>query len=205
MKSFALHWLTVVCLTAASIYASSAYAVSNGSDAPDFELTDLTGKVVKLSDYKGKTVVLEWHNPNCPFVVKHYNSGNIPGMHKTYRSDVVWLTINSTSPAHQDHMSQVALVAYNQEKAAQPVAYLLDPKGITGKQYEAKTTPHMYIINTKGKLVYQGGIDSIRTANVSDIDKATNYVKVALAEIKAGNPISNPATTPYGCSIKYEK
>jgi glutathione peroxidase-family protein len=197
-------------IKSAIVFLSSAFlitasALTNGTAAPDFQLTDLSGKNIRLSDFKGKTVVLEWHNPNCPFVVKHYNSGNIPGMHKANSNDVVWLAINSTNPAHQDHMSATGLSDYLKQKQAQPTAYLLDAKGSVGKQYEAKTTPHMYIINANGLLVYQGGIDSIRSTNISDIDKATNYVKTALAEIKAGKPISTPTSTPYGCSIKYEK
>jgi glutathione peroxidase-family protein len=194
---------TIVFFGSAFLYAASA--LTNGAAAPDFQLTDLSGKSIKLSDFKGKTIVLEWHNPNCPFVVKHYNSGNIPGMHKAITNDVVWLAINSTNPAHQDHMSTTGLSDYLRQKQAQPTAYLLDTKGTVGKQYEAKTTPHMYIINASGQLVYQGGIDSIRSANISDIDKATNYVKTALTEMKAGKPISTPTSTPYGCSIKYEK
>jgi peroxiredoxin len=194
----ALAVLSSACLVTAS-------AVTNGTAAPDFQLTDLNGKTVKLSDYKGKTVVLEWHNPNCPFVVKHYNSGNIPNMHKASSNDVVWLAVNSTNPAHQDHMSAAGLTDYLKQKQAQPAAYLLDAKGTVGKQYEAKTTPHMYIINANGQLVYQGGIDSIRSANIADIDKANNYVKTALAEMKAGKPISTPTSIPYGCSVKYEK
>jgi hypothetical protein len=189
----------------ASIGFTVAYALPNGNMAPNFELTDLNGKTVKLSDFKGKTVVLEWHNPNCPFVVKHYNSNNIPAMHKAYSNDVVWLAINSTNPSHQDFMNTSALMDYNKQKGAQPAAYLLDPQGVVGKQFEAKTTPHMYIIDAKGQLVYQGGIDSIRTANIADINKATNYVKVALGEIKSGKPVSTATSIPYGCSVKYDK
>jgi hypothetical protein len=197
---------SLIALSAMSVFLlGTAFAVTNGTPAPDFQLTDLEGKAVKLSDFKGKTVVLEWHNPNCPFVVKHYNSGNLPGMHKTYKNDVVWLAINSTHPSHSDYMPAPALKSYNQQKGAQPAAYLLDTDGKVGKQFEAKTTPHMYIIDAKGSLVYQGGIDSIRSANIADIDKATNYVKVALSEIKAGKPVTTATSTPYGCSVKYDK
>jgi peroxiredoxin len=181
-------------------------AVENGKPAPDFTLTDLDGKSRKLSDFKGKTVVLEWNNPDCPFVKKHYEkSGNLPATQKTATADgVVWLTINSGAAGKQGgDYTAAQLKEYLKANHAVPTAYLPDHDGTVGHLYGAKTSPHIYVINADGVLVYQGAIDSIRSAESSDIAKSTNYVNAALASVKAGKPVEKSSTEPYGCSVKY--
>ncbi|MBL8519794.1 MAG: thioredoxin family protein [Betaproteobacteria bacterium] len=198
--------LALPAAIAAALFASSALAAATvGQAAPDFSLTDLNGKAVKLSDFKGKHVVLEWNNPHCPFVVKHYDSGNMPGLQSKYDAkDTVWLTLNSTHPSHQDFMSADKLKGYLADKKAAPDAYLTDPEGKAGMAYGAKTTPHMYVINPAGMLVYAGAIDDKRSTNVADVKTAKNYVVPAVDESKAGKPVTTASTQPYGCSIKYK-
>lgn len=180
-------------------------AATVGQPAPAFSLSDTNGKAVKLADYKGKTVVLEWHNPECPFVKKHYDSANMQGLQSKYTGDgVVWLAVSSTEPGHQDYKKPAELNALLKAAKASPTAYLMDESGATGKAYGAKTTPHMYIVNGDGVLVYAGGIDDKRTANIADIKTAKNFVSAALDELKAGKSITVPTSTPYGCSVKYK-
>ena len=180
-------------------------AASVGQPAPPFTLNDTNGKVINLTDYKGKTVVLEWHNPECPFVKKHYDSSNMQRLQSKYTKDgVIWLAVSSTEPAHQDYKKPDALNAMMKSINASSTAYLMDESGETGKAYGARTTPHMYIINAEGMLVYAGGIDDKRTANIADIKNARNHVAAALDELKAGKNISVPTATPYGCSVKYK-
>ena len=193
--------------TAAALFATGAAhaATTVGQPAPDFTLTDATGKPVRLSDFKGKHVVLEWTNPGCPFVRKHYDSGNMPATQKDATGkNVVWLSINSTEKASSDYLEPARLSAWLAERKAVPTAVLMDEEGTVGKSYGARTTPHMYIVNPQGVLVYAGGIDSIPSARPADIEKATNYVKTGLAQVLAGQPITEAATRPYGCSIKYK-
>ena len=192
-----------------TVFAGSsgvAFATASvGKAAPDFALTDLSGKAVKLADFKGKHVVLEWHNPNCPFVVKHYDSGNMPGLQSKYDAkDTVWLSINSTHPSHQDYMNGDKLKSYLAEKKASPDSYMIDAEGKVGIEYAAKTTPHMYVINPAGMLVYAGAIDDKRSTNLADVKIAKNYLVAAVDESKAGKPVATPTTTPYGCSVKYK-
>jgi peroxiredoxin len=178
-----------------------------GQNAPDFTAKDTAGKTVKLADFKGKHIVLEWVNPNCPFVKKHYEaSANMQETQKEVlaKKDTVWLAINSTTTTHQDYMTPIALDAWMKAKSAKTTAVLMDESGAIGKSYGAKTTPHMYIIDPKGTLVYAGGIDSIRSSNASDIPKATNYVKVAMDQTLSGKAIATPTSVPYGCSVKYK-
>lgn len=175
-----------------------------GQTAANFTLTNAYGKPVSLQQFRGKTVVLEWHNPGCPFVQKHYNSGNMQRTQAAARKQgVVWLTINSGAKGKQGDISGKQAAALKKAQKAQFSHYLFDRKGIVGKLYGARTTPHMYIINAEGMLVYQGGIDDIRSANVDDIKKARNHVTAALNEIAAGKPVSVQRSRPYGCSIKY--
>jgi peroxiredoxin len=200
---------TVRNALAAAVVAAfaSATAFANapaGSAAPGFTLTDLAGKPVNLADYKGKTVVLEWHNFGCPFVQKHYKSGNMQALQKKYGGDVVWLAVNSTNAGHQDYMKPEALTKTLTDFGAAPAKYLMDEPGKVGLAYGAKTTPHMYIIDGTGKVAYNGAIDDNRSANPADVKGARNYVAVALDEMKAGKPVSTPSTTPYGCTIKYK-
>ena len=175
-----------------------------GQPAPDFELRDATGKVVKLSDFKGRHVVLEWTNPGCPFVQKHYGAQNMQGLQKEFTAkNVVWLGVSSTARGSADHLEPAALASKYKEWGAAPTALLLDDAGTVGHAYGAKTTPHMYVVDAAGKLVYAGGIDDKRSANPADIAGAKNYVKAALGESLAGKPVSTPSATPYGCSVKY--
>ena len=176
-----------------------------GSAAPDFSLPDAKGKPHSLSEYKGKYVVLEWFNPECPFVKKHYGGGNMQKLQEQYTSKgVVWLTIDSNAPGTEGNLSpeQAEKVA-NAWKTKQ-TALLLDPEGKAGRAYGAKNTPNMVIISPEGKIVYEGAIDSKATPNPGDIPSSTNYVKVALDESLSGKPVSNPTTRPYGCSVKYK-
>ncbi|MGA8513310.1 MAG: thioredoxin family protein [Burkholderiaceae bacterium] len=180
-------------------------AATIGQKAPDFTLRDTAGKSVSLADFKGKTVVLEWLNPGCPYVRKHYSGGNMQSTQKDAASKgVVWLAINSTDTEHPDYLKPAALQAWMGEQKAAASHTLMDESGKAGQAYAARTTPHMYIVNPQGTLVYAGGIDSIPSASASDIKAATNYIKVALAETAAGKPISAAQTRPYGCSVKYK-
>jgi len=175
-----------------------------GQPAPAFTLSDTAGKPVRLADFKGKTVVLEWNNPGCPFVRKHYQ-GNMQALQKESAAQgVVWLAINSTETASGDYLSPAQLARWMADKQAAPTATLMDEDGAVGKAYGARVTPHMYIVDARGTLVYAGGIDSIPSARVDDIAKATNYVRQALAEIKAGKPVSVATSPAYGCSVKYK-
>jgi peroxiredoxin len=191
-------------LTAALAFAA-AHAADVGKPAPDFTLTDVNGKTVKLADFKGKHVVLEWTNPNCPFVVKHYGSNNMQSLQKDKTAkNVVWLSVNSTAKSHQDYMAPAALSSKMMgEWKAAPTGLLMDESGTVGKSYQAKTTPHMYVIDPKGTLVFAGGIDDKRSANPADIKGAKNFVRAALDESMAGKAVSTPTATPYGCSVKY--
>ena len=180
-------------------------APSVGQAAPEIVLKDATGQAVKLSDYRGKFVVLEWTNPGCPFVRKHYDSGNMASTQQDAAAKgVVWLSVNSTERESGDYVQPARLVAWQKERKLQSTATLMDEDGVAGKAYGARTTPHMYIVDPQGKLVYAGGIDSIPSSSQSDIPRAVNYVKTGLAEATAGKPITNAATRPYGCSIKYK-
>lgn len=172
--------------------------------APAFSVVDADGKTRTLAEFRGKTVVLEWINEGCPYVKKHYN-GNMQDLQKAARADgVVWLTVCSSAPGTQGHWaSGAAAKAWMASKGGAPTAILLDPAGTVGKAYGAKTTPHMYIVNAAGELVYQGGIDDKATSKVEDIATANNYVKAALADIKAGRPVKTAFSKPYGCAVKY--
>ena len=198
---------TIRFVLAAVILSASgaAQAVADvGAAAPDFSLPDSNGASRSLSDFEGRYVVLEWTNDGCPFVRKHYGSGNMQSLQKEYTAkDVAWLSIISSAPGEQGHVSGAEANALTAERDAAPTAVLLDPSGDVGREYGAKTTPHMYIIDPKGTLIYAGGIDSIPSANPQDIEKATPYVKLALDEAMAGKPVSQAQTRPYGCSVKY--
>jgi peroxiredoxin len=193
-------------LFAAALLAAStaALAVNPGQSAPDFTLTDVSGKAVKLSELKGKYVVLEWVNPDCPYVQKHYNSANMPNLQKEYGGrQVTWLTINSTREGHSEFKSPQQMGGWMKEKGAAPAATLLDRDSKVGKAYGAVTTPHMYVIDPKGTLVYVGAIDDKRSTNPADVKTAKNYVRLALEESLAGKAVSTASTTPYGCTVKY--
>ena len=194
----------LVALAVSSLFTTVALATAvPGQPAPAFTVTDLAGKPVKLEDYKGKTVVLEWINFGCPFVMKHYNSGNMQALQKKYANDVVWLAVNSTNKSHSDWTDPAPLNEQLKKFGAQPARYLVDEPGAMGMAYGAKTTPHMYIIDPAGKVVYNGAIDDKRSTDVADVKGAKNYVVAALEELKAGKPVSTAATAPYGCTVKY--
>ena len=196
---------TFFALSALALALGAQAAPSVGQAAPDFTLNDAAGKPVKLSDFRGKYVVLEWTNPGCPYVRKHYDSGNMPATQKeAVGKGVVWLAINSTERASYEYMEPAKVVAWQQARKAQPTALLVDEDGVAGKAYGARTTPHMYIVDPQGKLVYAGGIDSIPSSDPDDIRKAVNYVRQGLNEALAGKPISQAVTRPYGCSVKYK-
>lgn len=196
-------------LSAAALLALGAHlparAARVGQPAPDFSLPDTGGKAVRLADFRGRFVVLEWTNPGCPFVRKHYESGYMGATQKLARDQgVAWLAINSTETASGDYLEPPRLADWLKQHQGVPTAVLMDPEGTTGRAYDAKTTPHLYIVDPQGMLVYAGGIDSIASARVSDIEKATNHVKAALADIAAKRPIAQAVTKPYGCTIKYK-
>jgi peroxiredoxin len=188
-----------------ALASGSALAVPGvGQSAPDFTLSDASGKAVKLSDFRGKHVVLEWTNPGCPYVRKHYDSGNMPATQKeAVDKGVVWLSINSTAKTSDEYFEPAKLVAWQKQRDARPTAVLLDEEGTAGKAYGARTTPHMYIVDPQGRLIYAGGIDSIPSSDPGDIRKAVNFVRQGLNEALAGKPLSAPVTRPYGCSVKY--
>ena len=194
-------------ITAALLLASCGPAIAApqvGSQAPNFRLADANGKAVTLDQFNGKVVVLEWNNPGCPYVQKHYESGNMQKTQAAAQKDgVVWLSINSGGPGQQGHMNGAQANAFVAAQKAQPTAYLLDPAGAVGKGYGAVTTPHMYIIDKAGKLVYAGGIDDKATANKGDIASARNHVLAALRDLKAGKAVSVATSRPYGCAVKY--
>jgi peroxiredoxin len=194
---------TFAAFAAASLAVTAFANAPAGQPAPAFTAADLAGKPVNLADYKGKTVVLEWHNFGCPFVQKHYRSGNMQALQKKYGSDVVWLAVNSTNKASSDYTEPAKLSSQLQGFNAVPARYLMDEPGTVGLAYGAKTTPHMYVIDPAGKVVYNGAIDDKRSTNVEDVKTAKNYVAAALDEMKAGKPVSVASTTPYGCSVKY--
>lgn len=175
-----------------------------GQPAPAFTASDSQGKTVSLADFKGKTVILEWTNHDCPFVRKHYNSGNMQMTQKKAADDgIVWLSVISSAPGEQGYVSGAQADELTKARKALPAKVLLDPKGTVGKLYGARTTPHMYIINGEGKLAYHGAIDSIKSSDVADVPKATNYVLNAMTQLKAGQPVDPQGTRPYGCSVKY--
>ena len=173
--------------------------------APLFIGKTADGSIINLEELKGKTVVLEWTNHECPYVVKHYDkSGNIPGLQKAATAeDVVWLQVISSAPGKQGNVDGATAISLNEKRGAAPSNTILDEDGVIGKLYNAKTTPHMFVINSDGVLVYKGGIDSIKTTNEADIPKAIPYVKEALEALATGQKIPNQSTAPYGCSIKY--
>ena len=194
----------LLAIAVASAFAGVAFANAPvGQPAPAFTVTDLAGKPVNLADYKGKTVVLEWHNFGCPFVQKHYKSGNMQALQKKYGADVVWLAVNSTNKSASDWMEPGPLTAELKRFGATPAHYLVDEPGKVGVAYGAKTTPHMYIIDPQGKVVYNGAIDDKRSTNPEDVKTSKNYVAAALDELKAGKPVTVASTAPYGCTIKY--
>jgi alkyl hydroperoxide reductase subunit AhpC len=189
-------------LATAGVAADAAPQI--GQPAPDFTGADSKGNPVRLSQYRGKTVVLEWTNADCPYTHKHYASGNMQSVQAlAQKNGVIWLTVISSAPGKQGYVNGPAADALTQSRGAVPSAVLLDPSGTLGRLYDAKTTPHMFVIDKNGALQYMGGIDSIATAEASDIPHAEPYLKEAMLAVVQGSPVAHPVTKPYGCSVKY--
>ena len=196
-----------LCLALASVLgltAATAWGVQPGNSAPDFVTQDTHGQTHTLARYKGKYVVLEWHNRECPYTQKHYASGNMQRLQREWTAKgVVWFTVISSASGQQGYMTADQENAYVDKVSASPTAVLLDPTGQLGHLYGAKSTPHMFVISPEGVLIYDGAIDDKPTTDQADIASAHNYVSEALEESMAGKPVSTPATRPYGCSVKY--
>jgi peroxiredoxin len=204
MKRTALIGIAAIAAAATLVNARPNSSVEIGKAAPSFSLPSTAGKTVGLSDYKGKYVVLEWTNHDCPFVVKHYSSGNMQATQKWAKEKgVVWLSIVSSAPGKQGHVTAEQGNQIMKEKGFHSTAMLLDPEGKVGMAYGAKTTPHMYVIEPNGNLIYMGGIDDKRTPTPADVKTARNHVKAALEEALAGKAVTVPTSQPYGCSVKY--
>jgi peroxiredoxin len=184
--------------------AHAAAVATVGQTAPVFTGTATSGSAVSLADQRGKIVVLEWTNHECPYVRKHYESGNMQALQKEARGkDVVWLTLISSAPRTQGYVTAAEADELTRSRQAVPTAVLLDPKGTVGKMYDARVTPHMYVIDRQGLLVYAGAIDDRPTSRKSDIQGAQNYVRAALESVMAGQPVKTPVTRAYGCTVKY--
>jgi len=197
--------LAGVAFFAALLLPSSAAGQAVvGSPAPGFTATDSHGKTHSLNEYRGKYVVLEWHNHDCPYTRKHYVSGNMEALQKEWTAKgVVWFTVISSAPGQQGYMTDPEENAYLEKMHADPTAVLMDPQGKLGHLYDAKTTPEMYVIDPEGKLIYEGAIDNRPTPDISDIKGADNYLNDALTEAMTGKPIEHSYTRAYGCSVKY--
>ena len=197
-----------ILIVLSSFLALSLFAIDSppvGSAAPDFSVADSKGKTHSLSQYKGKHVVLEWFNPDCPFVKKHYGGGNMQKLQEQYTGKgVVWLTIDSSAPGLEGNLTPEQAEKKMSEWKTHSTALLLDSEGKAGRAYGAKNTPHMFVINPEGKVIYEGAIDSKATPNPADIPSSTNYIKAALDESLAGKPVTTANTKPYGCSVKYK-
>jgi peroxiredoxin len=201
MRSFLLSLSFTLLIAIPTAFADVA---SVGAAAPDFTLTNSLGKSVTLSSFRGKNVVLEWFNPECPFVKKFYSGGQMQKLQqKVTGAGDVWLTISSSAPGKQGHISQDQAVDTALEQSLNSTALLLDGSGAVGRQYGARTTPHMFVVDSKGVLAYAGAIDSVRSTNPDDVLQATNYVTAAIDELRSGKQVSNSITEPYGCSVKY--
>ncbi|MEQ1601880.1 MAG: redoxin domain-containing protein [Methylophilaceae bacterium] len=199
------HLLKIALIGFVSFNSLSASAEATiGKPAPAFSGAAADGSTVNLSALKGKTVVLEWTNHDCPYVKKHYESGNIPSLQKEATAKgIVWLQVITSAPGSQGNVDGKTAIQINAYNNAKPTNTLLDADGKIGKAYEAQTTPHIFIINPQGVLVYKGGIDSIASTNKNDISRAENYVKAAFSDLAAGKPVAKSSTKPYGCSVKY--
>lgn len=204
-RLFAVPTIAALCACLFGLADSArSSAVQVGRPAPEFTATDSRGKPLTLSQFRGKTVVLEWTNADCPYTHKHYASGNMQGIQAlAKKNDVVWLTVISSAPGKQGYVNGPAADALTESRGAEPTAVLLDPSGTLGRLYGAKTTPHLFVIDKNGALQYMGGIDSIATADAGDIPKAEPYLKEAMLAVAQGSPVAHPVTKPYGCSVKY--
>ena len=199
-----MHFKSLVLAGCVALAFALPAVAAPGIAAPDFTVADTNGKPVKLADYLGKFVVLEWTNPECPFVRKHYDSQNMQGLQKEWGAkDVVWLTINSTNASHSEYKTPEEMAKWMRAQDAAPRATLIDGTSATARAYAAKNTPHMFVVDPMGKIIYDGAIDDKRSTNPADVKIANNYVRAALTEATAGKPVSIASTTPYGCTLKY--
>ncbi len=202
MQRLRLTLASVLSILALATLLEAAPKV--GQPAPDFTGVDSNGTQHTLSAYRGKTVVLEWTNHDCPFVGKHYNTGNMQALQRYAASkEVTWLSVISSASGEQGYVSGAQANALTSQRQAAPAAVLLDAAGVIGRLYDARTTPHMYIINAAGMLVYMGGIDDKPSTQHADVQTANNYLRTALDEILGGKAVSQAVTRPYGCSVKY--
>lgn len=203
-KTFTTKLPTLSALVAACTLALSAHAAEVGQPAPDFRVADTSGTYHSLSDFEGQTVVLEWTNHDCPFVVKHYATDNMQNLQREMTDEgVAWLTVISSYPGTQGHVSPEQADELTSSRNAAPTAVLLDEQGDMGRAYSARVTPHMYVIDSDGILQYAGGIDSIPSANHDDVDRADPYFANAARQVLNGESVSRPVTRPYGCTVKY--
>lgn len=197
--------LVAIALAAASFGAKAADIARPGAPAPAFTAPDIAGHPVNLTDYAGKTIILEWTNDGCPFVGKHYNSGNMQALQRRFtEAGDIWLTVASSAPGEQGFVTPDAARADIARWNAAPSDYLLDPDGVVGHLYDARATPHMVVIDPKGAVAYIGAIDDKRSTDLDDVKTAKNYVAAALDELAAGKPVTVVATHDYGCSVKYK-
>lgn len=203
LTKFAVAAVSIATLT---LSTTAIAEVTTGSQIPDLTVTDSNGATHKLSDFEGKTLILEWTNDGCPYVQKHYDSNNMQTLQKsvTAKDDTVWLTVISSAPGTQGYKDGNGANKQMADWDAAPTAVILDPNGDMGKVFNARTTPHMYVIKPDQTLVYQGAIDDNRSSNPATIEGAENYVVSALADLEAGRPVSTPESAPYGCSVKYK-
>ena len=200
--------IQALCIIGMMVFVSNCNSRSNSPNvnepAPNFSLTDSNGESVELYNFKGRPIILEWTNHLCPFVEKHYNANNMQSLQNKYAEQgVTWLTIISSAQGKQGYVTGEQANELTSSRNAAPKHVLLDPEGKVGRLYGAETTPHMYIIDRSGKLVYKGAIDSVRSTDVADIEKAVNYVDQVMDELEAGKPVSVQETKAYGCSVKY--
>jgi len=203
-RSFTHFAFTLMAALAAAPLATPVGAQMPGQPAPGFALTDTAGASVRLADFRGKYVVLEWFNQGCPFVQKHYESGNMQALQKEWGDQgVVWLSINSTHAGHAEFKTGEQMAGWMRAHGSAQKATLLDSSSVTGRAYAARTTPQMFVIDPAGKVLYNGAIDDKRSANPADAKGANNYVRAALTEALAGKPVTTASTSPYGCSVKY--
>jgi peroxiredoxin len=203
MSALGLYCAATIITLSAGVQPAAAQA-RIGASAPAFTLTDSNGRAVSLADFKGKTVVLEWTSHDCPYVGKHYRGNNMQALQKKWTGQgVVWLSVISSAPGLPGHVSPQQANKLTADRGAAPTAVLLDPTGKVGRAYGARTTPHMYVINGEGAVVYMGGIDDKPTARLEDVKRARNFVDEALSEMSQGKPVSATASRAYGCSIKY--
>jgi AhpC/TSA family len=203
-NAYLFKGLTMKAFFTLLILIGHALALETGAQAPDFTLKSASGSEIKLSDYKGKIVVLEWLNHGCPFVKKHYSSGNMQALQKTYTGkNVIWFSVISSAPGKQGHVDAAGALKDKQDKKSQATDILLDPSGEVGKLYDAKTTPHMFVVDKSGALAYQGAIDSVADTEPGSIASAKNYVALGLDALISGKKVAQEKTQSYGCSVKY--